>query len=202
MTAHMAFRSTAERTLAKQFAEQEGREPSPIRAAAFARFAETGLPTRRVEAWHYTDLRAALADAAPILLAPSRSDIEAARGRLAGREGFPGAQLVLLGGRYIADLSDRLPAGVAVIEGAVTAAGVDDPLVALNEALSPAGCTISVTREAKVAEPITIVHLANGSTPIRYIRGRGSLLRPERTHHSSNYSKALIRKCSVTRRQS
>ncbi len=163
MTAHMAFRSTAERTLAKQFAEQEGREPSPIRAAAFARFAETGLPTRRVEAWHYTDLRAAVADAAPILPAPSRSDIEAARGRLAGREGFPGAQLVLLGGRHIADLSDRLPAGVAVVEGAVTVAGVDDPLVALNEALSPAGCTISVTREAKVAEPITIVHLANGS---------------------------------------
>jgi Fe-S cluster assembly protein SufD len=159
----MAYRSTAEATLAKQFAEQEGREPSPIRTAAFARFLETGLPTRRIEAWHYTDLRAAMADAAPVTSAPSRADIEAARNRLAARERVAGAQLVLLGGRYVADLSDRLPAGVAVTEGATVVSGVSDPMAALNEALSPAGCTISITREAKIAEPITIVHLANGS---------------------------------------
>jgi Fe-S cluster assembly protein SufD len=163
MTVHMAYRSTAEATLAKQFAEQEGREPSPIRTAAFARFLETGLPTRRIEAWHYTDLRAAMADAAPILSAPSRADVETARNRLAARERVPGAQLVLLGGHYIADLSDRLPTGVAVTDGATAAAGVGDPMVALNEALSSTGCTVSVTRDAKIAEPITIVHLANGS---------------------------------------
>jgi Fe-S cluster assembly protein SufD len=163
MTVHMASRSIAEGTLAKQFAEQEKREPSPIRRAAFARFLETGLPTRRVESWHYTDLRAAMADAAPILSAPSRADIEAARSRLDGRERFAGAQLVLLGGHYIADLSDRLPTGVAVAEGAAVVARVDDPLAALNEALSPAGCTISVARDAQIAEPITIVHLGNGN---------------------------------------
>jgi Fe-S cluster assembly protein SufD len=38
---------------------------------------------------------------------------------------------------------------------------VDDPLAALNEAMSPPGCTISVSREAEIVEPITIVHLAN-----------------------------------------
>ena len=79
MTVHMAPRSTAEATLAKQFAELEAREPSLIRRAAFERFLETGLPTRRVETWHYTDLRAAMADAAPILPQPSRAEIEAAR---------------------------------------------------------------------------------------------------------------------------
>jgi Fe-S cluster assembly protein SufD len=161
MTAHIVNRSAAERTLAKQFAEQEGREPSFSRAAAFKRFAEAGLPTRRVEAWHYTDLRAAMADAAPILPPPSSAEIEAARDLLAGRNRLPGVQLVLLEGRFIADLSDRLPAGVAVTEGLPDVAGVDDPLAALNEALSPAGCTISVGREAKLAEPITIVHLTN-----------------------------------------
>ena len=98
MTVHMAPRSTAEATLAKQFAEQEAREPSLIRRAAFERFLETGLPTRRVEAWHYTDLRAAMADAAPILPQPSRAEIEAARGQLQGRERLAGPQLVLLGG--------------------------------------------------------------------------------------------------------
>jgi Fe-S cluster assembly protein SufD len=163
MNAHVVNRSAAEKTLFRQFAEQQAREPSPARAAAFARFAEAGLPTRRVEAWHYTDLRAAMADAAPVLAAPTPADIEAARLRLARRERFaPGAQLVLLGGRYIGELSDRLPDGITVTEGAVVAVPVADPLAALNEALSPSGCTISVARGAEIAEPITILHLANG----------------------------------------
>jgi Fe-S cluster assembly protein SufD len=165
MTAHVVNRSAAERTLAGQFAEQERSEPSPVRAAAFARFAAAGLPTRRVEAWHYTDLRASMADAAPILPAPTRADIEAARSRFAGRERFaPGAQLVLLGGRFIAELSDRLPTGVSITESPIAAKTADDPLAALNEALSPSGCTISVAREAKIAEPITVLHCANGAS--------------------------------------
>lgn len=165
MNAHVVNRSAAEKTLFRQFAEQQAREPSPVRAAAFARFAEAGLPTRRVEAWHYTDLRAAMADAAPVLAAPTPADIEAARLRLARRERFaPGAQLVLLGGRYSGELSDRLPDGVTVTEGAVVAVPVADPLAALNEALSPSGCTISVARGAEIAEPITILHLANGTS--------------------------------------
>jgi Fe-S cluster assembly protein SufD len=164
MNFHMASRSTAEATLAKQFAEQEARERSLVRRAAFERFLETGLPTRRVETWHYTDLRAAMADAAPILPQPSRAEIEAARGQLEGRERLAGPQLVLLGGCYIPELSDRLPAGAAVAERAAAAVTrVEDPLAALNEALSPAGCTISVAREAEIAEPITIVHLASGN---------------------------------------
>ena len=138
MTAHVVDRSAAERTLARQFAEREQGERSPARAAAFARFAAAGLPTRRVEAWHYTDLRASMADAAPILPAPTRADVEAARSRLAGRERFAaGRAVVLLGGRFIAELSDRLPAGVSIAEGPVAAKPVDDPLAGLNEAHEP-----------------------------------------------------------------
>src|ERR1700679_3573901 len=106
MTAHVVNRSVAERTLARQFAEQELCERLPARAAAFARFAEVGLPTRRVETWDYTDLRASMADAAPILPAPTRADIEAARNRLAQRERLAaGGQLVLLGGPFFPALS-------------------------------------------------------------------------------------------------
>jgi Fe-S cluster assembly protein SufD len=165
MTAHVANRSAAERTLAGQFAEQERRETSPARAAAFARFAAAGLPTRRTEAWHYTDLRASMADAAPIRPAPTRAEIEAARSQLAGRERFAaGSQLVLLGGRFIGELSDRLPTGVSIREGPVVAKAVDDPLAALNEALSPSGPTISVARETRIAEPITVLQLGNGDS--------------------------------------
>ena len=165
MNAHVVNRSLAEKTLFRQFAESQRREPSRARALAFARFAEAGLPTRRVEAWHYTDLRAAMVDAAPILVAPAPADVEAARLSLAGRERFtPGAQLVVLGGRYIEELSDCLPAGVSVSEEILDADPVDDPLAALNEALSPPGCTISVARGAELAEPITILHLARGGS--------------------------------------
>ena len=163
MTAHVVNRSVAERTLAQQFAEQERRGPSPARAAAFARFAAVGLPTRRVEAWHYTDLRALMADAAPILPAPTRADVEAVRSRLARRERLAGAQLVLLGGRFIAELSDPLPTGVSIAEG-VASHAADDPLAALNEALSPSGYTISVARETNIAEPITLLHLGDDAS--------------------------------------
>ena len=162
MTAHVINRSAAEKTLARQFAEQERRERSPSRASAFARFAAVGLPTRRVEAWHYTDLRASMADAAPILAAPTQIDIEAARRRLAGQERFAaGPQIVLLGGRFVAELSDPFPAGVSIAEGPVATVAVDDPLAALNEALSPSGCMISVAGNVKVAEPITLLHLGD-----------------------------------------
>ncbi len=161
MTAHVLNQSAAERTLALQFAEQERRERSPARAAAFKRFAAVGLPTRRVEAWHYTDLRASMAEAAPLLPAPTRVGVEAARRQLAGRERFaPGVQLVLLGGRFVAELSDSLPANVFITEG-VVAHSVDDPLAALNEALSPIGCTISILRGAEILEPITLLHLGD-----------------------------------------
>jgi Fe-S cluster assembly protein SufD len=161
MTAHVVSRSVTESTLSRQFAEQEKREPSPARAAAFARFTAVGLPTRRVEAWHYTDLRASMADASPILAAPTRADIEVARRLLAKRERFAaGPQVVLLGGQFIAALSDRLPNGVFVAEEwAVAPNAVQDPLAALNDAFSPPGCTIKVARGAKLAEPIMIVHL-------------------------------------------
>jgi len=166
MTAHVVNLSAAEGTLARQFAERQRREPSPDRAAAFARFAAAGLPTRRVEAWHYTDLRATMADAAPILPQPTRADIERARSLLGAHERFaPGARLVMLQGRFIAELSDRPPAGVSIAEGPVVARAVDDPLAALNEALSPAGPTISVARGARVAEPVTVLHLAGGASP-------------------------------------
>jgi Fe-S cluster assembly protein SufD len=165
MNAHVVNLTAAERTLARQFAEREQREPSLARATAFARFAAAGLPTRRVEAWHYTDLRASMPEAAPILAAPTKAEIEAARTQLSELERFAaGPQVVLLGGRFIAGLSDPLPAGVSIVEGPVAARAVDDPLAALNEALSPAGCTISVAQSFKVTEPITLLHLGGAAS--------------------------------------
>ncbi len=50
------------------------------RQKAFERFARSGLPTRRVESWHYTDLRAKLRQAPPLAV-PRMLRQEPARGR-------------------------------------------------------------------------------------------------------------------------
>ena len=119
MTLHRAIAKTAaETTLAEQFARLTGAAPSPRREAAFRRFEEAGLPTRRVEAWHYTDLRAALATAAPLAEAPDAAAIEAARRSLASLPRAGEARLVLLDGRFVAALSDPPPAGVALVAAA------------------------------------------------------------------------------------
>lgn len=48
------------KTEAEQALIAQGASVAPDRKAAFARFVESGLPHRRVEAYHYTDLRALL----------------------------------------------------------------------------------------------------------------------------------------------
>ena len=69
MTMHRPITKTAAETmLALQFAALATCDPD--RVAAFAAFEAEGLPTRRNEAWHYTDLRSAMTEAAPLAPAP------------------------------------------------------------------------------------------------------------------------------------
>ncbi len=161
MIVHSVQKSTAEATLARQFAALEGLAPSPRRAAAFARFAERGLPTRRMEAWHYTDLRAAMTDAAPLASAPDQAAIDVGKETLAGRGRLGAARLVVLDGHYVPALSDRLPAGVEVTLEEMPATRLDDAMVALNEAMAVGSCSIAVPDGAEIAEPIEIVHVAS-----------------------------------------
>ena len=71
MTLHsLQTRTAAETALAEQFAAAQAVAPAPDREASFRRFAAKGLPTRRDEAWHYTDLRALFAHVAPLAGAP------------------------------------------------------------------------------------------------------------------------------------
>ncbi len=160
MTLHRAIAKTAaETTLAEQFAASRGAAPSARREAAFRRFEEAGLPTRRVEAWHYTDLRAALANAAPIAKAPDAAAIEAARATLGSLPRVGGARLVLLDGRFIAALSDAPPTGVAVAPTAPETAPLADAdaMLSLNLALTLGGCSLSIEAAAQ-APLVEIIH--------------------------------------------
>jgi len=163
MTLHRAIAKTAaETTLAEQFAALPGAAASPRREAAFRRFEEAGLPSRRLEAWHYTDLRAALVSAAPLARAPDAAAIEAARRSLAALPRAGRTRLVLVDGRFVAALSDAPPEGVAVIPAApeAPASPEADAMLALDVALTLGGLALAVEPGGE-APLIEIVHCSS-----------------------------------------
>ena len=166
MTLHRVIAKTAaETTLAEQFAAVA--DPSAERAAAFAAFAAAGLPTRRDEAWHYTDLRSALANAAPLANAPDADGIEAARAALAARPRVGDVRFVLVDGHYVAELSDAAPAGLSVEPIAEWArAGRADAVIALNDAFARGGLFMELAENLRLVERIEIAHLTNVGGPL------------------------------------
>ncbi len=162
MTLNLVQRSTAETTLRRQFEEDRTAASSPRRASAFDRFLERGLPTRRIESWHYTDLRAAMHDAAPFAPAPDFRAIEVARQILAAQKRVTSSRLVLLNGRLVAELCERLPSGVSIVREELSASDISDPMVALNEAMSIEAHAVRVADDVRVEGSIEIVHLAIG----------------------------------------
>jgi Fe-S cluster assembly protein SufD len=66
------FKSQAENELAAQFEAARPAGLDQARKDAFALVTKNGLPTRRVEAWHYTDMRSMMKAAAPLAKQPSQ----------------------------------------------------------------------------------------------------------------------------------
>ncbi len=149
------------------------------RADAMRRFTETGVPTRKVEAWKYTDLRplekADLAPAEPMAEAIAEVPALAAE---------PAARLVFVDGFLRDDLSQiaALPTGVtvrglaqiladepALVEGRLGAAGGEAmPLAALNTALTADGAVVRIGAGVTVERPIELVFLATGRAEVAY----------------------------------
>jgi Fe-S cluster assembly protein SufD len=161
MTLHKTIAKTAaETSLAAQFAQLSG--AGPDRAAAFAAFEAVGLPTRRNEAWHYTDLRSLMSVAAPIAAAPDAARIEAARKLIAARKRAGDIRLVLVDGRFVRQLSDAAPKGVTAATLAKSVALKQaDAVVYLNDAFAVDGLSLLVEAGLKLAERIEIVHCAS-----------------------------------------
>src|SRR5947208_6970392 len=143
------MKNAAEQQLAAEWAAAKAKLPgaAPLRAAAFERFAKTGLPHRRVEEWKYTDLRALMRDAKPLALPPdagAKARAKDAGGLLAHVES---RKLVFADGAFVAELSDlaKLESGLTIRPMAEALAkgdqlvgrlgkvvATDDPAVALN----------------------------------------------------------------------
>ncbi|MCC6134920.1 MAG: Fe-S cluster assembly protein SufD [Candidatus Contendobacter sp.] len=162
----------------------ERREPefiSRLRQAAFARFETLGWPTRRQEAWRFTDL----SDLQALTLQrPSTALIDAAA--LPSLE-IPTHRLVFVNGRLapglsqvrelperamIAGFSQALPDHSALIEPVLDSLpGLQShPFAALNTAFWEDGALIYLPRNAVIEEPIHLVFYATGGDMAVYPR--------------------------------
>ena len=137
------IKTPAEAGLAGAFAASKA---GGARAAAFARFEERGLPSRRVEAWHYTDLRAALSEARPV----------AANAPILRGAAPKGVRV----------LSLREALGDASLAAkAYPGQGADDAVVALNAAMAEDGLVVDIAAGARIETPIEISWPDAGGAP-------------------------------------
>lgn len=149
-----------------------------IRRKAFEDFTATGLPTRRLEQWKYTDLRMSLRSVAPLADAPD----DAAKGRAADAIktlGIEASQkLVLVDGVFAPELSDapdsndgvRFQTLQSILKDDNNASRADllktlvsDPMLSLNAALATDGVVVFVAADTAPAKPVHIVHITTTS---------------------------------------
>ncbi len=171
------IRTPAEKALISLYSSEKDRLPGnkmvkALRSQAFAEFERSGLPHRRIESWHYTDLRSQLREAAP-LFAPGSSEFEDSLRHVQPKipEGYA---LVLLDGAFVPELSnvDELPAGISVrsladllASGDATLVerlapkglGMGDPALSLNAALMQGGVVVDVAPNTQLDKPLIIL---------------------------------------------
>lgn len=179
-------RSEAENAYLDAFATAEEALPSaawlaPMRTAARERFAETGLPHRRMEAWRWTDLRTMLDRGFPPALA-EREDGLGAAARDTAFTALDRHVITFVDGYFRADLSDFEGLGSeaeCIVLGAGLAAAPDwlkdtfgqafpdteDTLSELNTAFLTGGIAIAVPAGKKIAKPVELVYANTGTEP-------------------------------------
>ena len=148
------------------------------RKAAFDRFANAGLPSRRVESWHYTDLRAKLRTAPPRAKKPDAAALAHAKDKLGTVDRF---RIVTVDGFFSRELSDELSAvpGVRLrplleddlrLKRLVQGAG--DALLDLNGAYAEGGFVLEIAPGGRVDAVFELVAL-DGGTGAQGRFGRG-----------------------------
>ncbi len=188
-----------------------------LRERGIEAFRTLGLPTRRVEAWKYTDL-------APVAQAGFAEPLTPVGGALPLPRAAAPKRIVFVDGRYRADLSDAdapaksLAANLPTAEGLLgSVARIDDlPLVALNTALFEDGVLIdlgpgvdggvvevlhvTLADRPVAAHPRHLVRLAEGAKLVLIERawGHGVGGTESRTLHSPVWEFIVGEKAHVT----
>jgi Fe-S cluster assembly protein SufD len=135
------------------------------RQAAAERFARAGLPSRRNESWHYTDLRAKLRAAPPLAGRPDASVLARAKEKLAPSDRL---SIVTVDGFFIPELSDDFSSIPGLSVRALKAEepalkslsqGADDALLDLNAAFAQGGVAIEIAAGAQVEKILELIAL-------------------------------------------
>ncbi len=132
-------RTSAETGLSEDIAAMLRADPSPQRFAAAEQFRRVGLPTKRRESWHYTDLRGFLRAVAPRAPAPEAAAIEKARALLGATPKLGGVRYASVDGVFIEALTEGAPGAQPKLSPAAAPAKPhdDDPVAALMAGLAP-----------------------------------------------------------------
>ena len=159
MTAHTTRILTDGETALIKAYEATGLQ-GEARDAAIAALRENGLPTRRIEAFHYTDLRALVRGNYSVAERPSD---ESARSILSC---FPrlveGARVLHFYDGHYFDRGEDLPEGVSVDPSLPPISGEGDPVSGINTAFAQAGVTVSIAPGTKVGPTIGIAYAHTG----------------------------------------
>lgn len=140
------------------------------RASAIDLLARDGLPTRRKEAWKFSDARAAIKNPPTLAAVPTADHIIAAQALGLEFGNKPGLHLVFVNGRYVAalseaktiegvyfrDLSQAFERGDAYLEAHYgrLMAGQTDSALALNIAFTQGGAVLRIAPHTKLEQPI------------------------------------------------
>lgn len=176
------LRTSAETGLSSLFeAARKGfaSEEAIAREEAFRFFEAAGLPSRRVEAFKYTDLRAAMKEAVPPAEAPSAEAAQAAAASAKGFSGIDAAHLTFVNGHLVRSLSDLdgLPSGLTVtpLNDAMGKSDTrlrllapveqarENPIYQLNTAFLADGALISVAPGTKIERALHLRFIGSGS---------------------------------------
>jgi Fe-S cluster assembly protein SufD len=204
-------RTPAEIFLARAFDASKAGLPGTTdvakwREASFKAFNVSGLPHRRIEAWHYTDLRTLMRDALPLATCQGGATIDALRKEFTAAR-VPRQRIVLADGFFVQELSGGLPDGLKVrsLASVLTEGRSDliallsshdlaarDSIVSLNAALMQDGVVIEVAPGTVIAEPVNLIHVTASPTPAAHfsrsalIIGAGASLRLAESRHIAN----------------
>jgi Fe-S cluster assembly protein SufD len=147
------------------FGEPDSTDSLSMRQQALERFGKLGLPNRKIETWHYTDL-SSLADKGFHFVAPApdKATLERAGQVLSSLViGDDRARCVFIDGHLIDSLTE-LPADVELKVNASSLSGVFDrdqtALASLNAAFANAGVTIRLN--GTLPEPVEFVFIGTG----------------------------------------
>ncbi|HWY97247.1 MAG TPA: Fe-S cluster assembly protein SufD [Steroidobacteraceae bacterium] len=175
------IRTAAETALAANFAAAKASLPgadgvAALREEAFRRFEAGGLPSRRIEEWKYTDLRALMREAKPLAPLPDAAARRWATESAALLASIDARRIVFVDGSFVPELSDLsdLEPGLSIRSMASALEAGDtrvltrigpisptaDTAMALNTAFMRDGAVIDVAAGVALARPIHLVFVA------------------------------------------